>query len=128
MLENPTENAKKNRHPRYDKSIVDKFGTTGNLLQIRFVVVCLLGFSGFLRISELLEIRVCDLTFDEECLKVLIPKSKTDQVKEGQTYRSHKYNTRRLLSSELDGILFGNDEPGSGILHFMSHGKKQTWA
>lgn len=65
------------------KSIVDMYASSHNLIQQRFVITCLLGFSGFLRISELLEIKVGDLTFDKECMKILIPKSKNDQVREG---------------------------------------------
>ena len=73
------------------KSAVDFYRHSTNLLHYRFIVVCLIGFSGFLRISELLEIHVGDLTFDETSLRIIIPKSKNDQVREGHLvfiYRS----------------------------------------
>ena len=65
------------------KAIVDTYAESANLLRHRFVIACLLGFSGFLRISELLEIHVGDVDFEDECMKILIPKSKCDQVREG---------------------------------------------
>ena len=65
------------------REVVDRYGGNGNLLELRFVITCLVGFAGFLRISELQEIRVRDLTFDGDCMKILIPKSKNDQVREG---------------------------------------------
>ena len=65
------------------KKIIDTYKTPGNLMHHRFVVTCLLGFTGFLRISELLEIRVGDMEFEQTWLKITIPKSKNDQVREG---------------------------------------------
>ena len=65
------------------KEIIDTYRSPFNLLHRRFIVSCLLGFSGFLRISELLAIRVGDMTFETECLKIIIPKAKNDQVREG---------------------------------------------
>ena len=45
------------------KSIVDKFAFSENLIELRFVIMCLLGFSGFMRISELLNLKLKDITF-----------------------------------------------------------------
>ena len=74
------------------RAVVDTYGWSPNLIQMRFIITCLVGFSGFLRISELLEIKVQNLTFEDDCMKILIPKSKTDQVREGHVVyigRSH---------------------------------------
>ena len=65
------------------KAIVDTYAESANLLRHRFVIACLLGFSGFLRISELLEIHVGYVDFEDVCMKILIPKSKCDQVRQG---------------------------------------------
>ena len=65
------------------KQLVDHFSSTSDLVKIRFVVLILLGFSGFFRISELLCIKIKDLTFNELGVKVLVSKSKTDQLREG---------------------------------------------
>ena len=77
------------------KAIVTTYGFSQpqNLIHLRFVIACLLGFSGFLRISELLEIRVRELTFDKECMKILIPKAKNDQMREGHIVHISRTNS-----------------------------------
>ena len=40
------------------KMVVELFGQDGNLLNHRTVVICLLAFSGFMRISKLVDIQV----------------------------------------------------------------------
>jgi len=69
--------------PELLKQIVSMYGSSDNLLNIRFLIICLLGFAGFLRISELLQLKVGDLTFDMDGVKINITKSKTDQLHEG---------------------------------------------
>ena len=64
--------------PEMIRAVVDTYGHEG-----RFIIACLLGFSGFLRLSELLEIHVGALTFDEECMKILIHKATNDQARAG---------------------------------------------
>ena len=48
------------------KAIVDMYASPFNLLHHRFILTCLLGF---LRISELLEIRLRDIAFHADCVK-----------------------------------------------------------
>ena len=62
------------------KSVVELLGSSNNLMHHRTVVICLLGFSGFLRISELIEIQVKHLSFHEDHLGITIPEAKNDQV------------------------------------------------
>ena len=47
------------------------------------MLTCLLGFFGFLRIEELLSIKIKHLRINESHLEILVPKSKTDQHREG---------------------------------------------
>ena len=47
------------------------------------MLICLLGFSGFLRISKLIAIHVKHLLFTSTHLEITIPKSKSDQHREG---------------------------------------------
>ena len=66
------------------KSLVDKFGgKNASLPDLRFLLTCLLGFSGFLRIEGLLSIKIKHLRINESHLEILVPKSKTDQHREG---------------------------------------------
>ena len=65
------------------KGIVDALGPSPDLTHQRTIVICLLGFSGFLRISELLAIQVKHLKFDSHHLEITIPQAKNDQMREG---------------------------------------------
>ena len=47
------------------------------------MLTCLLGFSGFLRIDKLLSIKIKHLRINESHVEILVPKSKTDQHREG---------------------------------------------
>eukprot|EP00111_Clytia_hemisphaerica_P010708 TCONS_00031270-protein len=67
------------------KAIIDKFISTENLLDMRFILMTILGFSGFFRISEMLQIQIQHITFCQSGVKIFLPKSKTDQIREGNT-------------------------------------------
>ena len=54
-----------------------------SLANIRLATVCLLAFAGFLRYDELANIRCCDLQLSPRCVTIKIPKSKTDQLRQG---------------------------------------------
>ena len=58
---------------------------SGNLLKLRTFVMCLLGFSGFLRFSELSNIRMCDILWKDSHIEIKIPKSKTDIYRKGNS-------------------------------------------
>ena len=65
------------------EAIVDDAEKSGSLSDFRLAAACLLGFSGFLRISEVLNLRPCDCEVSEEMIKVRIVTSKTDQLRQG---------------------------------------------
>ena len=69
--------------PEIIKQLMEFYGTSENLKVLRFLVICLIGFSGFFRISELLQIQIKNIEFTEQGIKIKIPKSKTDQLREG---------------------------------------------
>ena len=79
--------------PEMVKTVVQCFGQGTNLLNHRTVVICLLGFSGFLRISELMNTQVKHLRFFTSHLEITIPKAKNDQLREG-----HIVHIKRLYS------------------------------
>ena len=54
-----------------------------SLVNVHLATMCLLAFAGFLRFDELSNIRPCDLCFEENFVKLYIPKSKTDQLCQG---------------------------------------------
>ena len=53
------------------------------LSDLQLVTACLLTFSGFLRSSELVELRPCDCLTDAQMLRVHIVKNKNDQLCHG---------------------------------------------
>ena len=55
----------------------------GNLSSQRTICACLLSYSGFLRVSELLNLKVCDISFHSTHMSLFIEKSKTDIYRDG---------------------------------------------
>ena len=61
------------------KTLVTKYDEkSSSIPDMRFLLKCLLGFTGFLPVEELRNIKIL-----EKNLEILIPKSKTDQHREG---------------------------------------------
>ena len=52
-------------------------------IYFRFALICLLGFTGFMRLDELLNLKVGDISFHESHMTLTIPKCKNDQSREG---------------------------------------------
>ena len=70
--------------PEILRSLVDRYATEqATLADIRTLTICLLGFAGFFRYSELAKIKECDLQFFEDHLEIFIESSKTDQYRDG---------------------------------------------
>ena len=65
--------------------IVLKFGDSSDLKKLRVVVLFLLGFSGFLRYSELANIKMSNIEFYDSYIKICIEKSKTDLYRRGNS-------------------------------------------
>ena len=55
----------------------------GSLTDLRLVSMALLAFSAFLRCDELIKLRVCDVSFAAGSMTINLPKSKTDQFRDG---------------------------------------------
>lgn len=79
---------KKNRQEPVDTELLNKlferYGHTHNALHQRFLVVCFLGFAGFLRISELMAVQMKHMQFKEDHMTIFLEKSKRDQLREGE--------------------------------------------
>ena len=67
------------------KQIVQKLSWSESLMDRRIIIFVLLGFSGFLRISEAMAMQVKHIQFRKNCMQITIPKSKNDQHREGKT-------------------------------------------
>lgn len=64
--------------------IVDKFApVNASLIQLRLATMCLIGFAGFMRFSELVNIKRSDITIEEQFVSIFIRRSKTDKFQAG---------------------------------------------
>ena len=66
------------------RKIINLYISNLNLKSVRLCTLFVLGFSGFLRYSELADIRMNDLQICEGHIKINIKRSKTDQYRQGQ--------------------------------------------
>ena len=53
-------------------------GSDADLHNLRFLVLCLVGFAGFMRISELLKIKMKDVKIFDIHMSITLPKRKND--------------------------------------------------
>ena len=75
------------------------YGGSTNLIHSRFLLVCVLGFSFFLRISELQDIQIKHISFHNDHMDKNRPAA-------GRTHRLHFQNRIRNVSGVLDWNLF----------------------
>ena len=57
----------------------------GSLSDLRLMAMALLAFAAFLRCDELINLRACDVSFAAGHMAISLPKSKTDQYRDGAT-------------------------------------------
>ncbi|KAK3083764.1 hypothetical protein FSP39_002804, partial [Pinctada imbricata] len=70
--------------PEHLLILVEKYGQDScNLSDLRFITMCLLGYAGFLRFSEIIHIRRSHISFYDDHVTIFLPKSKTDKYNEG---------------------------------------------
>lgn len=63
--------------------LCDSFSQSEDLCTVRSLCMITTAFSGFLRYDELSNIRCTDISFEDNHVKLFIPKSKTDQYRHG---------------------------------------------
>ncbi len=61
----------------------DNLYSDNNVFNQRTICACLLAYAAFLRVSELLNLRRCDIEFFPSHMSVFIQKSKTDIYRDG---------------------------------------------
>jgi len=65
------------------KLLYEKLSKVKNVYNTRTLAMCLLGYSGFMRYSEIAGLKRCDVIICESYLKLFIEKCKTDVYREG---------------------------------------------
>ena len=67
------------------EAVVQDARSSGHLSDLRLATACLMGFAGFLRSDELINLWPCDITIDAEMMSMKIVQSKTDQLQQGHS-------------------------------------------
>ncbi|CAC5408408.1 unnamed protein product [Mytilus coruscus] len=88
-------------------SLFKKFGVTNSSLKnLRLLAMCFLAYSGFLRYSELCQIRAKHITFGNDHIDIYIESSKTDCYRKGKKFLIAKLDQAhcpvKILSDYLD--------------------------
>ena len=76
-----------------------------NLKDLRIACMCLLGYAGFLRFSELASLKRSDISFFPSHVKLYLEKSKTDVYREGREVVTSKTGTFTCHVDMLDRYL-----------------------
>ena len=70
--------------PEILSNLVEKFAQPGaSLAEVRTVAICLLGFAGFFRYSEMANLKEADVSIFPEHMEIFLESSKTDQYRDG---------------------------------------------
>ena len=65
------------------KLVLSQGGSDAEIDKLRFLVLCLVGFASFMRISEFLKEKIRDVQFHDTQLSISVPKRKNDQYRQG---------------------------------------------
>lgn len=70
--------------PEAIQLLVSKYGSSSaSLSDLRVLTLCLLGYAGFFRFNELVQLRRCDFQFEDSFMRVFVHRSKTDVYRDG---------------------------------------------
>ena len=92
----------------------------GNVKNQRIICACLLAYAGFLRSSELLNIRRCDITIFGTYMSVFIQSSKTDQYRDGAWVVISRTGTQLCPVENLERYLLWADIKEHSEVHIFS--------
>ena len=79
---------------------------------IRFLYILLIGYAGFLRADELLNMSISDIIISPEHMQITVPKRKNDQFREGHSLylnRSGKVTCPVAITEKLLALLPKSD-------------------
>ena len=93
------------------EAIVDDMEKSGSLSDLQLATACLLGFAGFMRAAEVLELRPCDCVVSEGMMKVHVMGSKRDQLRQGDEVLLARTKSRTCLVAMLEHYMAVNNIP-----------------
>lgn len=87
------------------QKMYDKMYVEGNIMNQRFIVICLVSYAGFLRSSEVLNLKRCDVRIFSTYKRIFIESSKSDRFREGALVLIAKTGTRLYPVKNLEKYL-----------------------
>lgn len=91
------------------RTLVKHYSSLDNLSHLRFITMCLLGFAGFLRFDELVNLKRSDVCIDKDQACLRIRHSKTDQRRQGSSVIIARTNTNTCPVKHLENYLIHTD-------------------
>ncbi|KAK3086108.1 hypothetical protein FSP39_013698 [Pinctada imbricata] len=112
LVKNVLEGAKRRLHnvtvkkepitPDLLQKMYDALHSHDNLYNKRSICACLISYAGFLRVSELLNLRISDFEFFPTHMSIFIEKSKTDVYREGNWLVISRTGTKLCPVSNIE--------------------------
>ena len=87
------------------EAVVQDAELSGSLSDMRLATACVLGYAGFFRFSELVELTPADVTISNEMMTIRIAKSKNDQLRQGDVVVIARTNSKICPVSMLERYL-----------------------
>jgi len=84
------------------EAIVADANGSGTLSDLRLAAACLLGYAGFFRFQEIVNLRACDCMIQGDMLTVYIASSKNDQLRQGDEVLIARIGTRTCPIAMLE--------------------------
>ncbi|XP_066915915.1 integrase/recombinase xerD homolog [Clytia hemisphaerica] len=80
--------------PEVIRKLVDKYREDHTIPNLRFLVLATIGFTGFMRVEEILELKLGDVRIKPDRLEIIVEKSKNDQHHEGNKIPIARLNSK----------------------------------
>ena len=103
---------------------------TGSLSDMRLATACVLGYAGFLRFSELVELKSADFAINKSMMTIRITRSKTDQLRQGDEVVIARANSTMCPVSMLErymlrvGMTLGDERQLFRAIQKTKNGEK----
>lgn len=70
--------------PEIIQRLVTQYGSVfASLADLRLLILCVLGYAGFFRFNELVQLRRCDFQFEDSFMRIFVQRSKPDTYRDG---------------------------------------------
>ena len=106
--------------PAVIKHLFAHYGSTStSFSDLRVLTLCVLGYAGFFRFNELVQLRRCDFHFEDSFMRIFVQRSKTDICRDGawvviaKTFKctcpcllTQRYFSIAYFSAESEDLIF----------------------